>query len=102
MIQQEPEEDTTNQIEAEVTDKEDIGELKQALAEEKQKAGTYLANWQRAQADFINYKRRSEQEREETSNYLTVTPNDLRRAAQSGRENLDQVGQFASGREAAE
>ncbi len=41
-------------------------------------------------------------ERSQTSNYLTVTPNDLRRAAQSGRENLDQVGQFASGREAAE
>ena len=36
-------------------------------------------------------------ERSQTSDYLTVTPNDLRRAAQSGREHLDQIGQFASG-----
>jgi molecular chaperone GrpE len=44
---------------------DEIGELKQALAQEKQKAETYLANWQRAQADYINNKRRSEQERQE-------------------------------------
>ena len=44
---------------------EDIETLKQALAEEKEKAENYLANWQRAQADFINYKRRSDQEKEE-------------------------------------
>ena len=99
MIQQEPEEDTTNQIEAEVTDKEDIGELKQALAEEKQKAGTYLANWQRAQADFINYKRRSEQEREETSKFansalmLNLLPvlDDLERALASIPPELAEV-----------
>src|SRR4030042_1068857 len=35
----------------------------EALAEEKKRAEEYLANWQRAQADFINYKRRTEQER---------------------------------------
>ncbi len=35
-------------------------------------------------------------DRGQTSDYLTVTPNDLRRAAQTGRENLDQIGQFAS------
>ena len=37
--------------------------LKKAFAEEEAKAGKYLANWQRAQADFINYKRRTEQEK---------------------------------------
>jgi len=37
-----------------------------ALAEEKKRAEEYLASWQRSQADFINFKRRSEQEREET------------------------------------
>lgn len=37
-------------------------------------------------------------ERSQTSDYLTVTPNDLRTATQSGRENLDQIGQFASAR----
>ena len=40
--------------------------IKQALAEEKKKAEEYLASWQRSQADFVNFKRRSEQEREET------------------------------------
>ncbi len=65
MIQQEPEEEQTAKVEAGIGE-EDIETLKKALAEEKAKAEGYLASWQRAQADFINYKRRSEQEREET------------------------------------
>jgi len=44
---------------------EDIDALKAGLEEEKKKAETYLANWQRAAADFQNYKRRTDQEREE-------------------------------------
>ena len=44
---------------------EDIEALKAGLEEEKKKAETYLANWQRAAADFQNYKRRTDQEREE-------------------------------------
>ena len=43
--------------------------LKQNLVEEKTKAEEYLANWQRSQADFINYKRRSEKEKEELGEY---------------------------------
>jgi len=39
----------------------DIETLQQALAEEKEKAERYLANWQRSQADFDNYKKRNEQ-----------------------------------------
>ena len=35
------------------------------LEEAREKAQSYLANWQRAAADFQNYKRRVEQEREE-------------------------------------
>jgi molecular chaperone GrpE len=35
------------------------------LAEAEQKAADYLTSWQRAQADFINYKRRTEQERQD-------------------------------------
>lgn len=35
------------------------------LDAEKEKAAQYLASWQRAQADFINYKRRVEQERQD-------------------------------------
>jgi molecular chaperone GrpE len=42
-----------------------VEELKQALAEEQEKAEKYLANWQRAQADFVNFKRRTEQEKED-------------------------------------
>ncbi len=37
--------------------------LKKALAEEEANAKKYLANWQRAQADFVNFKRRTEQEK---------------------------------------
>ena len=62
-------EDLTNNAETQIAEEEDVEALKQALVEEKQKAEDYLANWQRAQADFINYKRRSEQAKEETSQY---------------------------------
>ncbi len=64
MEQEPPEEEQTDEI-TEVG--EDIETLKQALAEEKAKAEENLAGWQRAQADYINYKRRSEQERDEIS-----------------------------------
>ena len=48
-------------------------DLKQALAAEKKKAEEYLASWQRAQADFINYKRRSEQERLEFNKFANAS-----------------------------
>jgi len=41
----------------------EVAELRRALDDEKAKASSYLASWQRAQADFINYKRRTEQEK---------------------------------------
>ena len=82
MIPREPEEQQTTKAEPEVakgrlrrpdsTRREDIEKLKQALAEEKAKAEAHLANWQRAQADFINYKRRSEQEKEEISQFANA------------------------------
>jgi molecular chaperone GrpE len=43
---------------------EDFAALKKALVEEESKSEKYLSNWQRSQADFANYKRRTEQERE--------------------------------------
>lgn len=66
----------------------DIETLKRALAEEKEKAEKYLANWQRAEADFSNYKKRAEQEKNElgdsanASLILNLLPvlNDLERA----------------------
>jgi molecular chaperone GrpE len=48
------------------------GELEQALAEEKKRAEEYLASWQRAQADFINFKRRNEQERLEFNKFANA------------------------------
>ncbi len=47
----------------------EIKELRQALTEEKEKAEKNLANWQRAQADFSNYKRRLDQEKEEMGKF---------------------------------
>ena len=66
MMSREPEkEDTTeNNI-----DEESEEGLEQALAKAKEKVEIYLNNWQRSQADFVNYKRRSEQEREEIGKY---------------------------------
>jgi len=56
----------------EVTETEDLENLKQALAEEKEKAAASLAGWQRAQADFMNFKRRSEQERGEYTRFANA------------------------------
>lgn len=72
-MRQEESEDLNSQVEPEVAEVEDIDTLKQALAEEKEKAEANLANWQRAQADFINYKRRSEQEMAEVSQFANTT-----------------------------
>ena len=71
MTQDKSEEGLNSEVEPEVAE-EDIGALKQSLAEEKAKAEGYLANWQRAQADFINYKRRSEQEKEEIGKFANA------------------------------
>ena len=52
-------------VEVEVEQAEDIETLKRTLAEQKEKAERYLANWQRTQADFDNYKKRAGQESKE-------------------------------------
>ncbi|MEW6034055.1 MAG: nucleotide exchange factor GrpE [Chloroflexota bacterium] len=49
--------------EAPVAEPQSVEALQQALTDERAKAEQYLASWQRAQADFINYRRRTEQER---------------------------------------
>ncbi len=68
MAQEETNEGLTSKVE-EGAVVENIEALKQALAEEKGKAEGYLANWQRAQADFTNYKRRNEQEKDEIGKF---------------------------------
>ena len=77
MMPREPEEDQNNKInetptgaaEAEAGEIEDIETLKETLAEAKAKAEANLAGWQRAQADFVNYKKRSEQEKQDLSKF---------------------------------
>ena len=85
-------------VEAGIEQAEDIETLQQALAEEKEKAEKYLANWQRSQADFDNYKKRSEQEIGEVielvssaliSNLLPIM-DDLERAFASVPAGLDE------------
>lgn len=69
----------------------DVETLKARLEEEKSKAESYMANWQRAAADYQNLKRRGEKEREEYGRLATaalvinVLPllDDLERALQS-------------------
>ncbi len=41
--------------------------LEKKLAEEQSRAESYLARWQRAQADFQNYQKRADRERAETA-----------------------------------
>lgn len=73
MIEHGSEEEQISEAEQAAIELEDVETLRKALAEERNKAEGYLANWQRAQADFINYKRRAEQEREEISKFANAT-----------------------------
>lgn len=47
---------------------DNLEELKSLLAREREKAESYMANWQRATADLINYRRRVEQDKAEAGN----------------------------------
>ena len=76
---------------------EDVETLEQALSEEKEKVEKCLANWQRCQADFVNYKQRAEQEKRETVDFansalvskLLPIMDDLERAFASIPADLD-------------
>lgn len=70
------EEKNPNNNEVAEVELEQIGDIeacKQALAEERGKAEKYLASWQRVQADFINYKKHVEQEKEEMAELTNST-----------------------------
>lgn len=68
MIPIEPEEQENKET-ARAPEASGLDELKKALADEKAKSEAYLDGWQRERADFINYKRRTEQERAEIGKY---------------------------------
>lgn len=57
----------------ELEEPEDIAALQAALTEEKEKAERYLANWQRAEADLANYKRRSDLEKAEIGKFANTS-----------------------------
>jgi len=48
-------------------DEHDPERLRSLLEDERAKAQTYMTNWQRAAADYQNFKRRVEEERSETA-----------------------------------
>ena len=68
-MQQDKQPEEMEQSEKDLVEPEDIEALKEALGEEKTKAESHLQNWQRVQADFINFKRRSEQEKDEMKEF---------------------------------
>jgi len=52
---------------------EDLDSLRTALEEEKAKAERYLSNWQRAEADFENYKKRADQDKSENAKFSNMS-----------------------------
>ena len=68
-MQQNEQPEEVEQSEESLIELEDIEALREALSEEIARAESHLQNWQRVQADFINYKRRSGQEKEEMKKF---------------------------------
>jgi len=93
MIRREPEEELTGEAGPEVSGEEELAKL-------RKEAANNLANWQRTQADFTNFKRRSQQEKEEISQFantvlvLSLLPvlDDLERAFAAIPPELEDVG----------
>jgi len=67
------EDKVVSESEASELAEDDTESLKEALAQEKEKAERYLANWQRAEADFRNYKAREEQGKKELIDWANST-----------------------------
>lgn len=69
-----PEEPTNGQPQetpATAAEPVDIPTLQERLKEEQQRAENFYSNWQRAAADFANFKRRTEQERLDASRFAS-------------------------------
>ncbi len=61
------------EITEEVEEVTELEALRQELEEAKAQAAEYLDGWQRARAEFANYKKRNEQERQELFKLANVT-----------------------------
>ena len=80
-------------------DYKDAKNLKKALAKEREKAARYKTNWQKAEADLSNYKKRTEQEKNELTKFansaliLNLLPilDDLERAFASITPKLEKL-----------
>ena len=79
---------------------EEIDDLKQRLAKAEQEAAEARGSWQRSAADFANYRRRTEQEREQTLGLanemlllkLLAVVDDFDRALESMPRELEHLG----------
>jgi len=71
MTDNESTEFSSNKGDSEAAGKDLAGALME-LAELKAKADANLAGWQRSQADFVNFKRRTEQEKEEAIKFANA------------------------------
>jgi molecular chaperone GrpE len=91
-----PEDSEDKELKRKQKEPEDSADTGKAQPEEKSEADKYLDNWRRTQADFVNYKKRTEQEKEETVKFgnsmllLALLPilDDLQRALDSVPEDL--------------
>jgi len=72
MMPKDSEEQLNNESGAEAV-REASADAEKELEEAKKKAEEYLASWQRTQADFMNYKRRTEQEKQDLGKYANAT-----------------------------
>lgn len=75
----------------------EAADLAKAVEEEKARAEKYLSNWQRTEADFDNYRKRVEYEKNETVRFanssliLSILPvlDDLERAIRAMPKNVE-------------
>ncbi|MBL7062237.1 MAG: nucleotide exchange factor GrpE [Dehalococcoidia bacterium] len=67
------EDKVVSESEASELAEDDVESLKEALVQEKEKAERYLDNWQRAEADFRNYKAREEKEKKDLIDWANST-----------------------------
>jgi molecular chaperone GrpE len=69
----EEEKNTFDEVVSDIAETHDTEPLMEQLAQEKEKAERYLANWQRAEADFRNYKAREEQGKKDMIDWANST-----------------------------
>ena len=72
MCPKEPQEDLPTESETNSEDN-DIETLQKMLAEEQEKSLKFLSNWQRTQADLVNYKKYVDLDKQESSKFANST-----------------------------